>query len=407
MIKLSLLTLLLIYCSIVTFAQEHEDYIPQVIPPSPEAASLGKYADIPIGKYTGIPNINIPLYEIKSRDITVPISLSYHASGVKVEEEASWVGMGWSLNAGGVITRSVRGNDDFLQGVNDTGYLYSIPVPADTTDPNFNGNYLVSLCNGDNDSQQDIFYYNFLGSSGKFLLKQKDSPTDTIEVVFLSPGKTKIEYDETNGIWTLWNQDGYKFTFGTKEYTRNISVPQSSGQFNQIPLNPPPDQLTGDPTVPNIITAWYLDQVRSPTGETVTFEYQETIDPVTGNFRYGTGSVVSLNESSKWVVDYQGIPYNADPGCKSGSTYWFTQTLVHNVYLERILFQDGFWEVIIHTIDRSDLRPYIDPINETYLTPQMLDKIEVKDKQKTIRNFNFAHSYFNPLGDYKLKRLRA
>ena len=86
--------------------------LPEVIPPSPTAASLGEYGDIPVSTYTGIPNISIPLYQIQSRDLSLPISLSYHAGGVKVEEEASWVGLGWSLNAGGVITRSIRGLDD-------------------------------------------------------------------------------------------------------------------------------------------------------------------------------------------------------------------------------------------------------------------------------------------------------
>jgi len=63
---------------------------PNIIPPSPEAAALGKFGEIPVGKYSGIPNINIPLHTLQSRVISVPISLSYHASGIKVEEEASW-----------------------------------------------------------------------------------------------------------------------------------------------------------------------------------------------------------------------------------------------------------------------------------------------------------------------------
>jgi len=37
---------------------------PELIPPSPNAASLGMYGDIPVGHYSGVPNINTPLYEI-------------------------------------------------------------------------------------------------------------------------------------------------------------------------------------------------------------------------------------------------------------------------------------------------------------------------------------------------------
>ena len=80
--------------------------LPQITPPSPNAASLGQYGDIPVSYYTGVPNISIPLYTINSGEIKLPISLSYHSSGIKVTQEASWVGLGWALNAGGVITRS-------------------------------------------------------------------------------------------------------------------------------------------------------------------------------------------------------------------------------------------------------------------------------------------------------------
>ncbi|MBC7919870.1 MAG: hypothetical protein H7Z75_02150 [Ferruginibacter sp.] len=93
--------------------------LPKVIPPSPEAAALGKYGALPVGLYTGVPSISVPLYEIKGRRLTLPVSLNYHASGVRVDEVASWVGLGWTLNAGGVITRSVKGmpdEQDYLTG---------------------------------------------------------------------------------------------------------------------------------------------------------------------------------------------------------------------------------------------------------------------------------------------------
>jgi hypothetical protein len=41
----------------------------KIAAPSPNAASLGKYGDMPVGHYTGIPEINIPIYTIKSHDL--------------------------------------------------------------------------------------------------------------------------------------------------------------------------------------------------------------------------------------------------------------------------------------------------------------------------------------------------
>lgn len=79
---------------------------------SATAASLGKFGDIPVSLYTGTPNISIPLHEVNSRSLSIPLSMSYHASGIKVEEIAGWVGLGWALDTGGVITRTIRGIPD-------------------------------------------------------------------------------------------------------------------------------------------------------------------------------------------------------------------------------------------------------------------------------------------------------
>src|SRR4051794_30699453 len=80
-----------------------------VIPPSPSVAALNKFLDMPVGYSTGVPDISIPIYNLQSGEMNLPISLSYNASGIKVEEVPSWVGTGWSLNAGGSISRIVRG----------------------------------------------------------------------------------------------------------------------------------------------------------------------------------------------------------------------------------------------------------------------------------------------------------
>jgi hypothetical protein len=96
----------------VTQAQDTSSTMGKVNIASPTAASLGKYGDIPVSYHTGIPNIGIPIYTVQSRTLKLPISLSYHAGGLKVQENASWVGAGFSLLAGGCITRTVVGAPD-------------------------------------------------------------------------------------------------------------------------------------------------------------------------------------------------------------------------------------------------------------------------------------------------------
>ena len=89
-----------------------DNWVEDLVHPTPNAASLGKYGDIPVSYHTGLPNISIPLFTLQDGSLQLPISLSYHGGGIKVEETASWVGLGFSLNAGGVISRTVRNAPD-------------------------------------------------------------------------------------------------------------------------------------------------------------------------------------------------------------------------------------------------------------------------------------------------------
>lgn len=79
---------------------------------SPNAAGRGMYGEIPVNQFTGIPNIQIPLYAMTDRDIEIPISLNYHIASVKLNAHSGWTGLGWTLTAGGAITRVVNGSPD-------------------------------------------------------------------------------------------------------------------------------------------------------------------------------------------------------------------------------------------------------------------------------------------------------
>jgi hypothetical protein len=60
--------------------------------------------------FTGDFNYNIPLLDVGG----YPINIAYH-SGIGMDQEASWVGLGWNINPG-VINRSVRGLPDDFKG---------------------------------------------------------------------------------------------------------------------------------------------------------------------------------------------------------------------------------------------------------------------------------------------------
>src|SRR5579871_4530800 len=61
-----------------------------VVPPSPEAADLGRYGNVPVSLFTGTPKVSIPIYELKGSSLSMPISLSYNSSGYKPQDIATW-----------------------------------------------------------------------------------------------------------------------------------------------------------------------------------------------------------------------------------------------------------------------------------------------------------------------------
>src|SRR5438105_4637203 len=110
--RISLLLTLIVINTHVIHAQDTSGTISKIKISSPTAAALAKYGDIPVSYYTGTPQISVPIYTVKSKTLQLPVSLSYHASGMKVQECAGWVGSGFALNAGGMITRTVNGAPD-------------------------------------------------------------------------------------------------------------------------------------------------------------------------------------------------------------------------------------------------------------------------------------------------------
>jgi hypothetical protein len=64
--------------------------------------------------FSGDFSYNIPLLDVGG----YPVNISYH-SGISMDEDASWVGLGWNINPGS-ITRNMRGLPDDFNGGSDT-----------------------------------------------------------------------------------------------------------------------------------------------------------------------------------------------------------------------------------------------------------------------------------------------
>src|ERR1700678_1202260 len=97
-IRLFVFALVFLGCFTAGKGQLPQNTLGTVTISSPTAASLGKFGDIPVSYHTGVPSVEIPFYTVQAGPLKLPVSLAYHASGIKVMEPASWVGTGWALN---------------------------------------------------------------------------------------------------------------------------------------------------------------------------------------------------------------------------------------------------------------------------------------------------------------------
>ena len=92
-------------------------------PNAPEAASFEPVdATDMVNLVTGDFTYVLPLLNVPSPEGGYPIALAYHA-GIAMDQEASWVGLGWNLNPG-AINRTVNGYPDDYNGSQLTEFFY-------------------------------------------------------------------------------------------------------------------------------------------------------------------------------------------------------------------------------------------------------------------------------------------
>ena len=101
-----------VFLAIFSFNCIGQQQIPIKNVPSPEIAGLGEYGKVPVSLYTGVPDISVPIYELKAGNYSLSLAASYHLASVKPNSQSGCLGLGWNLIAGGYITRSVRGMYD-------------------------------------------------------------------------------------------------------------------------------------------------------------------------------------------------------------------------------------------------------------------------------------------------------
>lgn len=304
---------------------------------SPNAASLGLYGEVPVSLYTGTPSIDIPIDEIKCGNVTLPISLSYHCAGIRPDQHPGWTGMGWTLQAGGMISRVVRGlpddhksgagnrleNDRWVKTYN-KGYYYS-------SVENLLRDDIHSLINSPTyeiiDMEPDEFSFNIPGYSGKFFLNNQGN------WVVQCDKPLKVEY--TGNSTYSWNGSSY-----------NSCIPEGDSQTRrELKSSVPNFNINGD----------------APTSSTHFTEF--TITDEYGN-KYVFGDRYANIDYDKGLIEYsidffkQGyVSLVAKPNQGWHSTSWM---------LHKIIATNG--KEIIFSYERG---PFVNQLNQSILKRMM------------------------------------
>ncbi len=338
-------------------------------PKSPTTGALLKYLDFSSSGNSGAPDISIPIYEIKAGALSLPISINYNSTGIKVADEAGNIGLNWNLIVGGIISRSVVGKPDDNSYYNDVYPSLSDPAYSMTGNPNdFDVAHGIGM--GAYDGCPDLYSYNLPGSeSGKFvnipnygirLLPQKD--------ILIEETTPNSDNPQVNN-YKITSANGTQYFYETLE--RTVS---SNGT-----------------TVTTTGFTWYLSRIVSfDNTEVITFNYSDTYFDILSS----PGESVVLVENS---CNANNLP----PG--TGSFQYFnTNVTIHGKQITSIDFRNGSVQFVLSQ-NRQDLVSSA----PGFVNPKV-DYIVVKNSENIeTEKVHFIYNYYNPQSTASsMKRLR-
>jgi YD repeat-containing protein len=319
-------------CSSVLCAQNEPTgfdligYAPE-IPPSPGAAALGKYGQYEVNLAYGVPEISIPLFEVNAGSLRLPASLSYHASGNRASDEGSWVGLGWALQLGGVVTRTVRGQPDEMfpqDGFIGNADWYNEPLV------NEQYRLLERIIQGSVDTEPDQYSFNFPGYSGGFVFNNTGGITVLpfqplkVEVVDNAPCPPSDSPLINCRTFKITTPDGVQYFFEEME----VSTAQAGRSY----------------TWKTFVSSWYLSRIVHPNGyDVIGFTYD---DLGRREFAYSRSEYLEYSSSMGLVWSQKSPP----PATVS------RVVIPNEKRIAGVSFRNGSVEVTGSTINVYDLR---------------------------------------------------
>lgn len=323
----------------------NNDYIPNLnAPPSPDASALGKYGQYPTTLNNGLVNISIPIYTINLPLVSIPISISYHSAGIKVNDISSTVGLGWSLNGGGVITRSVKGIPDKNFGKEGASKLLGVDDVNKMNNEYSKITYLWNIYDwekkGEIDTESDVYHFNFAGNSGSFRY------TTDGKIIQIPLSNNKIVYNSVSDYFEITGSDGTVYLFT---------------QIEKSWIDPWID-------ITKYTSSWYLTKITTIDNKIISFEY---LEDTTAYYDYYQS--YSLKIGSKNAADAMNYKFSVS----------FIVTRTENTKLLKSIFFPGGSVKFSYQNNRADRRKY------------RLVEIGIQDeKNRLVKAFGLKQSYF-------------
>ncbi|WP_026997625.1 DUF6443 domain-containing protein [Flectobacillus major] len=350
----------------------------------PESNFINRFQDIPINLFTGTPIIGLPIYTLsEAGGASVPIALSYNASGMKGHDVASWTGMNWLLVSGGQITRITRGlpdegkftlDNNLIQTARKGAYQHGVYADNDS----------------ENDPQYDIFLLNINGTSYKFSFdsnrKAHFFPETDIDV---SVTWSAID-NSTVGFFSNWI---VTMPDGTKYYFDGPTAFESSFELEATQAKNISNYNFGVyRRYEEVVSAFYLTKIETAFGHQTLFEYKSTLYSF---FRIAEQAATTFNCTFSGIDKYINKVYVAS------SALYKISNGTHVVEFNKGGWSQGTNEFGMPYWYLNNTYPARQDIDEFAKTPsntssaRALHKITVyaKDDPSKVYNWNFTYDY--------------
>lgn len=417
---------------------------PKLPKASPQAAAFDQISNTPVNLYAGKPQISIPLTTLEGRHIALPLTLQYDASGIRVEQEATEVGLGWSLSmGGGMITRLIRGRDDFdgllrlgnadqqtLNAIRANSFTispatstvkwqydsYGTPYPSGPQDIFVQLSLFCQTSTTDNvylsafrmlpgstapeigkpvlDGESDIFNFQAGGYNGKFLVEPQGTGyrvttlgQSPVKIELLPPpGSQQPDLTGESG-FKIITPDGVKYWFEVTEKAKARAGTAASGKLVRV------DADVSDPIYAAAAPDWDLGNIDAATPQINAWYLtrieapDDPTDAITLSYTVDTGySAIAL-------------PHRIQNLTVGQAKWRLTDTRQKLVNLTSIQSVKG--SLTFGRSARLDMRG-------TMAT--RVDQIQLKDQfNELIQTYEFSYSYFDSgsqAEEYVKKRLR-